>query len=367
LIRGFLAFLLVLLLLSASPASAQGEDPTPNPSPVDAGITIEGTIVNHNQEGLVPEGLSVMLHAWDQSGADRGMIHGESGPNGLFTLENVVVEPGIFYAAMVVYQNATYLSVPHLAEGDNPLEPFEVEIYESTNDLSGVKIDLLQMVFGFSQGGLAVGEIYGLSNLGDRTVANAVTINDTSEATIMFSLPEDAASVSFPGSSDGRFVSYLGGFADLQPLVPGEGTGRIFVSYILPYEDGITFTREVPLQAESVNLFIPHQSGLSLDPSDVEYIGVKSSSDGESYEHYSLGSVVAEEKFSITLTGAFEVVDVQPIAPLTDGPTINQEILVGAGLLGIGMIFVGIWWWRREDVEGELEDFDPLPDPESER
>jgi hypothetical protein len=344
LIRGFLAFLLVLLLLSASPASAQGEDPTPNPSPVDAGITIEGTIVNHNQEGLVPEGLSVMLHAWDQSGADRGMIHGESGPNGLFTLENVVVEPGIFYAAMVVYQNATYLSVPHLAEGDNPLEPFEVEIYESTNDLSGVKIDLLH-----------------------RTVANAVTINDTSEATIMFSLPEDAASVSFPGSSDGRFVSYLGGFADLQPLVPGEGTGRIFVSYILPYEDGITFTREVPLQAESVNLFIPHQSGLSLDPSDVEYIGVKSSSDGESYEHYSLGSVVAEEKFSITLTGAFEVVDVQPIAPLTDGPTINQEILVGAGLLGIGMIFVGIWWWRREDVEGELEDFDPLPDPESER
>jgi hypothetical protein len=354
---------LFFLLFPINSTWAQGEDPTPINPPMDEGVTVEGTIGNYNEEGLVPEGLSVMLHSWDQSGADRGMIHGESGPNGYFAFENVPVEPGVLYAAMVIYENATYYSVPHLAEGDNPLEPFEVEIYESTNDLSDVKIDLLNMIFGFSQGGLAVGEIYGLSNQGDRTVANAVTFNDGNDATLKFGLPEGAASVSFPGSSGDRFVSYLGGFADLQPLTPGEGSGQIFVSYILPYEDGITLTREAPFQAKGVNLYIPHQSGLSLEPSGAEYIGVKSGSDGESYEHYSLGSLMAEEPFRITLTGTFVVAEIQPT---TDAPTINNEIIIGAGILGIGLIFVGVWWWRREDVEEDIEESDSEPSPEFE-
>jgi len=345
------------LLLPIMDLAAQEDDP-----PQNEGITVVGTIVNKNREGSVPEGLSIMMHAWDQTGSARGMVHGESGPGARFAFENFVVEADVFYAVMVIYQDATYVSEPSVIQEDGGLLPFNVEIYETGKDLSGVKIDLLQIIIGNSQGGLSVAEIYGLSNQGERTVAEAVTLSDGRDATIKFTLPEGAASVQFPGSSDDRFVTFPGGFADQKPLVPGEGSGQIFVSYILVYEDGISLTRSVPFDTSSVKLFIPHESGLSFVPNGAEYVGIQTSGVDEAYEQYSLGSLMAGEEYTLTLTGSLETPEIQSMTSSSENASINNEILIGLVVLGIVLISIGIWWWRRDLLEDDFEDEEPLLD-----
>lgn len=350
---------ILALLLPLMAVAAQEEDP-----PQEQGITVEGTIINHNVEGLVPEGLAVMLHAWDHTGASREMIHGESGPGGNFTFENVVVEADLLYGVMVTYQEATYFSEPSEIQEDGGLQQFNVEIYETGRDLSGVKIDLLHIVIGYGQGGLAVAEIYSLSNQGDMAVAEAVTLSDGRAASMQFTLPEGAASVQFPGSSDDRFVTFLGGFADLQPLVPGEGSGQIFVSYILSYEDGLSVTRSVPFDASGVNLFIPHESGLTLVPDGAEYVGVQTSGDGEAYEQYSLGALMAGEEYTFALTGSLEPPETpSTMSPSSENTSIDNEVLIGLGVLGSVLISIGIWWWRRDVPDQDFEDAESLLEP----
>jgi len=272
----------------------------------------------------------------------------------------IILKP---YGVMVTYQEATYFFELSEIQEAGGLQPFIVEIYETGKELSGVKIGRLQIVIGFGQGGLAVAEIYGFSNLGDRAVAEAVTLSDGSDVTMQFTLPEGAASVQFPGSSEDRFVTFLGGFADQQPLVSGEGSRQISVSYILSYDGGLIVTRSVPFDTSIVNLFIPRKSQLSLVPNGAEYVGVQTSGDDEAYEQYSLGAIKAGEEHTITLTGSLEPPETQSIASSTDNASINNEILIGLGVLGPVLIFSGIWWWRRDVPDQDFEDAKSLLEP----
>jgi hypothetical protein len=357
----FLVLVLAVAIFSPLPVSAQTEQP-----PTDTTVEVLGRIVNGTEGGTVPEGLTVMLHTWDQSFAERGMLHTESGPEGRFSFQDVAVEPGLVYAVMVLHDGAAYVSEPVVALEGEGLPLLEVAIYESTSDPATVQVDSLHLFFSFGQGGLAVGEVYSLSNRGERTVAGAVTLEDGTKVTLEFPLPESAANVAFPSSPQDQFVVTPRGFAYTGPLVPGEGTGRVIVTYSLAYEEGMTFERQGTFDVEAVTLLVPAGSGPKIEAEGAVYEGARTVGRGEVFDVYRMGPLVAGKALRISLSG-------EPVAAMggtgaevsePTGP--RQNVLLGVAALGAALIVVGLWWWRRiasepdESLPTEAADFDDV-------
>jgi len=226
--------LLLVLIMFTVPPSVKAQTGTP-PAPTEpAAGEVLGRIVNHSPGGEIPGQLDIMLHAWDQTQTEKLMLHGQSNPDGSFSFENVAFEPGVMYAVMATYQDAIYFSEPAIPEPGESSLTLDVPIYESTQDLSNVQIEQMHVLFYWSPGGLSVSEVYIMSNTGEYTVKDAMTLDDGTPVTYKLSLPDKVSNLNFEHDSNGRFLQFPGGFADTAPLVPGNGSNQVMVSYVLP-------------------------------------------------------------------------------------------------------------------------------------
>jgi len=346
----FFVGLLLAFGLSYLPLSAVGAQEDPPPAP---GTTVSGAVINLTTGEPAPGGLSVMLHGWTASGEQLAMLHGESQPEGIFIFEDVQLLPDILYSAMAIYEDVTYFSRPSQLLDDGSLEPFRVEVYETTSSDDQVTIDQHHVFLGFDQGGLAVAEIYAISNSGDRAVKDAILLEDDRRATLQLPVPTGAANLTFPAASADRFIPKAGAIFDTKPLIPGARTGQVVVTYILQYEDELTLEHLTPYNTEMISVFLPHGSGLSLDSEAAEYLGVETFGDGQSYEAYTLGPSSAGDRIEISITGRPEsVVSGMGSETLSESES-GAGIALGIGVLGLTLIVTGIWWWRREGIASD--------------
>lgn len=328
-----------LLLTPATAALAQESPPDANT------LTVQGIVVNGTDETPIPAGLDLMLHGWGPDGAPLEMLHGETLPGGRFEFENVLLEPDVYYAAMVVYQEVAYFSGAIQLGADGEVAPVRLRVFETTDQIDAVRIDELHVILGFARGGLMVAEVYVLSNPSDFTVRNAAALVDGRGATMLFSLPAEAANVSFPTGAGGRFVLEGDGFADTQPLVPGERAAEVIVSYILSYDDGLQLTHAVPLEVGQVTVFMPHASGIGL-AQEAEYLGVRTFGDGEAFEAYSLGDLIRGDRLELDVEGSLPEA-VRQVAQEPRGPGSDPGTAIGLGALGMALAVAGAWWLRR--------------------
>jgi hypothetical protein len=344
----FFASLLIVLFipqLPLAPAWAQ-EDPPPVEEQ-----TISGTVVNLTSGQMAPAGLEVMLHGWGSQGEQLEMLHGELEQGGTFKFEGVLMEPEAVYAAMVVYLDVTYFSSPRQLIEEGGLSPIEISVYETTTSDDLVTIDQHHIFLDFGQGGLSVAEIYSLTNDGDRAIKDAVILEGDRSATLEFPLPVGAANLFFLAAPADRFVSQAEGFADTRPLIPGEQSGQIAATYVLQYEDGLTFQHSIPYDTQEISVFLPYDSELSLENDTAEYLGAQTFADGKTYETYLLGNASAGEEIELELPGrpAAQTSGMSRESQTEAGS--EEGIAVGLGVLGATLIAAGIWWWRREDAE----------------
>ncbi|MBI3361494.1 MAG: hypothetical protein HY023_10330 [Chloroflexi bacterium] len=213
--------------------------------------TVTGQIVSGTSGGGVPGGVAVILHAWDQSG-ETVMLDGAADSSGAFRFDDVPLQDGWTFGAMLTYNDVTFFSdfvevKPETSELVLPLT-----IYETTPDASSVRISQMHAFLDFAPGEVAVSEIYILSNGSDRAVVGGTTLADGRTATLEFALPPGANKVSFKGDdSGGRFLITPEGFADTGAVQPGEGATQIIVSYTLPYSSGMTVAHPVNYPAEA--------------------------------------------------------------------------------------------------------------------
>lgn len=144
----------------------------------------------------MPTNLDVMLHAWDSGFDEKAMQNGLSDADGRFAFESVPLNPAWVYAVMLTYDDVLYFSEPMpLSEGTTTLT-MDVAVYEKTSATNAVQVERQHVFFDTASGGLMVGEIYILSNLGDRTITGS-SGDDAPISPLQFSLPENAASVTF--------------------------------------------------------------------------------------------------------------------------------------------------------------------------
>jgi hypothetical protein len=345
----------------AAPVRAQTGTP---PVAAEAAWTgeVTGTIANRSPGGEVPDKVDIMLHAWDQKQGEKFMLHGEITPEGEFRFEEVSFEPGLIYAVMADYEDAMYYSEPYqVNEGEESFD-LEVPIYESSDDLTQVKVEQMHVLFYFAQGGLAVSEVYVLSNSGDYTVKEAVELEDGAKATVKLPLPQKAANLYFEGDPGGRFIQFPGGFADTAPLVPGHANNRIMLTYVLPYDDQLLYTYTAPLEINNVSYLYAEGAGITLTGEGLTPAGSWPMGNGANFGVLSHPALKTGETVQVEISG-------KPPATAASAPTMgnveepvsktsNLGIGIGGLVLGLALVGVGIWWWHKPDQDDDAEDIE---------
>lgn len=360
-----IVFILVLLLSVTIPANAQTDTPLDG-TPEGRIGEVKGKIVNRSPGASISEGVDVMLHIWDQNYNGKGMLHGQSEPDGSFHFTDVSFEPNLLYAVMANYEGASYFSEPVILRDDETTLEFDVPIYETTTDLSKTQLDQVHVIFFFEQGGLKVAELYILSNLGEYTVKDAVKLDNGLTATLKFSLPENAANVSFNSNDNNRFVQYSGGFADTSPLVPGVSSTRIILDYVLPYDDEQSYTFIPPLVTNEVKFLIIQDPGIKFEGDELVFDGTQTMQDGTTLDVYTHEGLQPNEILEVSISGrptnsVSGMIDEKSLSPKL--PTSGLEIGIGGILLGLALVVVGMWWWRKPtDIHRNEEEAGPDQD-----
>lgn len=340
-----LAALFASSLFAALPVSAQSE--TPPTGPVGE---VHGTIINRNNGKVVAETLDVMLHVLDQDLADKDMQHAQSANDGTFAFANISFEPNVQFVAMATYQGVTYSSKVTPVDLKSMQVNIDVPVYETTNELTGVHIDQMHVMFDFAEDGLETKEIYVISNANERTVKEAVQADEQHLATLKFPLPVDADYIFFKPDEQNRFIKFGGGFADANPILP-KSNSQFMVSYLVPYIGQREYTYTAPLNISQINFLIPAQSGISLQGSGL--IGPESMTleNNTSYNVYSYAGLQAGQTVRVTIRG-----DLTP-EPAQSTRT-KSWLPIGAAFLGVVFMGVGVWWWRRPANTEDNNDID---------
>lgn len=347
--RFIITFVALGLILVVSPTYVIAQ----TDSPPDDGATgvVFGKILNQNQGIPVTGGLDVMLHVWDQQNVDLGMEHGKSGADGTFSFNNVAFDPTRRYAVMATFENVAYFSevVPGPAGSDTI--KLTVPVIETTNDLRAVQVDQLHLLFDFAEDGIETTELYLLSNRGERTVKDAITLENGQPATLRFPLPHDAEFIFFKPDGQDRFIKFSGGFADTNPLLPGERSGQFMVQYLVPFSSNRTYTYTATVNVETINFLLPEDTGVTLEGKGLSGPQPYALESGSSYQFYSYGSLREGETITVAFKGRPRV------APSKTANNPSLPLAVGTIILGLTMAGVGVWWWRRPE-EQEIDDFD---------
>jgi hypothetical protein len=292
------------------------------------------------------------------------MVDGNSEANGTFEFVDVSLDPNLLYAVMITYNNAVYASEPvNVAEGQTELS-LEIPIYESTTDTSAVQIDRQHILFDSGPEGLRVAEIYILSNTGDRTITGQGTEEDAPLSSLQFFLPEGATNITFnENSNGGRFVLAPGGFIDTVPLRPGVGSSQVVATYVLPYEDSLTYSWTAQWPVENLSFMLVSGIGLSLEGENLTPEGTESIGQGNQVEVFSHGALEPGQSVEVSLSGtllpplgapAGDILAEAEVAADTR-PSSKKALALGGAVLGLTLLAVGVWWYRRPELE-EMEE-----------
>jgi mono/diheme cytochrome c family protein len=209
-------------------------------------LVVTGVVTNGTADGAVPADEVVTLHMFDPPEFNETTLETTLQEDGTYTFEAVpYVSERAFLLSFqhdgVFFSSTVYtLDDPTASTIDT-----SIEIFEITNDPSVITISAGVMRVTFSRFGMEVVEVLSVTNDSDQLFLTDEHLNENQRIALSFPLPPGAGGVGFePGMEDTRFVVSEDGTTviDTQPTRPG--TQQIFVSYLIPYEDGAIIEQE---------------------------------------------------------------------------------------------------------------------------
>ena len=324
---------------SAQPTSAPAaSQPTATAITLPTGQSaIVGTLANGTAGANVPVNQPLTLYALTQDGSSILFTRtATSDMGGQFAFDQLDPSPTTLYAIQTQYLKAYYTSEPLTFAHGGVTLTVPITVYETTTDAAAVYVEQMHMFFDFASGSTTVGQLFIVSNSGDRAYMG------TDGTSLHLPLPPGATNVRFQdGELDGRYQSVSGGFADTEAIAPGVGTAQILVSYDLPY-DGKKLDVSLPMAypVKSVNVLVP-DPGPKLTSPQLASAGSRQTQGGNML-NYVGGNLAAGASLALQISS-------------TSTPWV---LIASAALLLVAVGIVAFVWLRqqREAVEEEIED-----------
>jgi hypothetical protein len=338
---------------SASPTPASSTVmPTASVSP--SVITVKGK-VTHVAGKPLPADLNVGL--WGFDGTQLSEITStRMDKEGTYTFSEVKLQTGWVYLTRVKIEAFLFNSdVFHASDVKTAELDLPISVYDTTSDIKTLSADRLHVFLDFSNPGMIqVMQLFIISNPGDRVVVP----NGEGKPVLSFALPPDAENLQFQdGELGGRFISTENGFGDLAEIQPGSGQHQVLFSYELPFNQNRALTLESPVNVDAVTVIIP-PANLRLVSDQLQDTGTRNMQ-GTTVQIFQASKLTAGSKIN------FQVYDIQ--SGILPGLSINNTTLIGGGVvLGLALILVGLYLYRRQTLQPEItvDDEDTSDDDE---
>lgn len=315
--------------------------------------TMTGTLTNGTAGAQSPGNLPLTLYAISP---DRNSIlftrTVTSDAGGGFVFNQLDASPMTLYAVQAEYQRANYQSdLVTFAHGDLTLT-VPITVFETTTDASALRVEQMHMFFEFAPGRATIGQLFIVSNSGDRTYIG------TDGTTLRFPLPPNATNVNFQdGALGGRYQPVAGGFADTEAVLPGVGAAEVLVSYDVPY-DGKKLDLSLPTAypVRNVNVLVP-EDGVKLASAQLSAAGTRDTQNGTMLNFVG-GNLAAGQSVALQLSGApsFAVTGEAPAG----GASASPLLIASAVLLLVAAGIVAFVWLRQQRTAAELAEEEEL-------
>jgi hypothetical protein len=267
----------------------------------DAGI-LEGQVVNGTEGGAeIGAGITVNLYVFGGN-LEEQLLSTETDADGHFLFEGLDTSATLEYWVEADYQGVPYGTEDLLqfADGGATLET-TVIVYETTEDDSDVRLDLVH-IFAESFGEvLRISETHLFGSAGDRAYVGEEGAEGQPE-TVFIPLPADAVGFALgEGIPEERFVDVDGGLRDSEPVRPGTLMSEFRFSYhLVATGKPISLERRFAYPVTNLTVLVA-QPGLSLTSGQVQSMGSQLIQDRQ-YEVFSGQSLEPDTPVELVFT-----------------------------------------------------------------
>ena len=311
----------------------------------DAGV-LEGQVVNGTEDGSqMGAGIPVNLYLFGGS-LEEQILSTETDADGRFLFEGLDTTATLEYWVEANYQGVTYGAEDlfQFAEGEATLEA-SVTVYETTEDDSDVRLDLVH-IFAESFGEvLRISETHLFGSTGDRSYIGEENAEGQPE-TVFIPLPADAVGFALgEGIPEERFVAADGGLIDSEPVRPGTLMSEVRFSYhLVATGKPISLERSFAYPVTNLTVLVA-QPGLSLTSEQLGSMGSQLIQDRQ-YEVFSGQNLEPDTPVEFVFTLVAGVGDSLGTGGMPGGQVPSSESAGGSqGLLvwiGLGLALVSV-------------------------
>jgi mono/diheme cytochrome c family protein len=318
-------------------AETQPGEPTPESIPNLGTVTGE---VTNGSGGEVPSDLQLTLRGFDQM-SEVYTRTTTIQPNSTYVFTDVEMPEGRIYLVTAEYANLTYASNFASVDAETTNLELPLTLFDTSTDASALITDRWHIFLDFPQEDiLRVVELHIISNPSDRVIVP----DEQGQPAITFPLPEGATNLQFQdGQLGDRYLLTEDGFGDLSPLQPGTGQYQILFAYELPYQRKVKVFHPINRPVESVIVLLP-EGNIRLESDQLGRSGTKEL-EGSTFQVFRGASLSPEDGLEFSISGRFR--------PGGGQFQITQQssLFIGLGALGVVLIVVGVWLYRRYQIE----------------
>jgi mono/diheme cytochrome c family protein len=313
-------------VVAATPAASTGELPPVQAPPAglpSAPKAVTGSIVLGTPGMTLPPDLQVIFEY--QRNSD-GAIISQTVPldaQGNFVVTGTQMSHGDVMRARTEYDAITYFSEV-LPVGVSATLP--ITIFERTTDAATISADVLHVIAQPTADGLAVSEVYVLSNSGERVIANP------GDPIVHIGLPVGATQFAVDPNMPADTLVEGGDGLDFYGSFPAasQGSQSIAFSYVLP-PGSTLLDRTTSFPIVSVNLLVQGDPQAIRVSSDRFVSEGTRSFEGQVYQLFQAKDLVAGQSLPLKIESASAAFD--------------WRIVLGIGLIVVGA--VGLVLWQR--------------------
>lgn len=232
-------------------------------------IDVEGIVINGISEEPIAD-LAVTLVVLNHMTVDDAVEYeGVTNSAGEYSFSDVEVTSEAIYLVYADYQEVTYQSEYAGVGLEAELDAFTIKVFETTNDLTGLEVETIEVFFMFhNSGAIIIQENWQFKNVGTQTILPSTD----GTSSLIIDLPVNVANMGFSEYSTIQQMSMTEtGFQIEQPFIPGEDSGYLLFAYEVPYLNKYEWTRTLPLPVNKANAYIPADT-VSIRSSDATYI-----------------------------------------------------------------------------------------------
>ena len=320
--------------------------------------TVTGAIENKTGEDL-PADMKVTLrgyeHSTDPSAGPQEVSSQEGNVNtdGTYTFTNVEMPLNRIFIAEVLVNGITMQSpFAVVKEEGSSLAIPAIPLYGMTEDTSLLAVDEARLFIEYGDTDVQYYGVYSFRNPSDKTIL--VDTKGNSEIPFI-RMPEGTSTMGYETLQDSApIVNTDKGIA----IPPSENPYGMLAFTSLPKQEKFDVAQQFVLPAANLSIFLPE--GVTAEGTKLTDEGVQTLQNFN-FHVYTAQNIAAGETFKFSVSGEPQLTTDTNTS--TSEPAANnsrQNLLIGAGLLGLALIVAGGWMYlrdrnRQEDADEEEE------------